>query len=93
MADIVIVNPRFDLSFWGMERCMGLLGKRANLPVACLSLLAALVPRHHDVTLIDENIEAIDFERLGRADMVPHGHERAGATVAKLSRKSALVAR
>jgi radical SAM superfamily enzyme YgiQ (UPF0313 family) len=70
VADIVIVNPRFDLSFWGMERCMGLLGKRANLPVACLSLLAALVPRHHDVTLIDENIEAIDFERLGRADMV-----------------------
>ena len=70
MADIIIVNPRFDLSFWGMERCMGLLGKRANLPVACLSLLAALVPRHHEVTLIDENIEAIDFERLGRADMV-----------------------
>ena len=35
MADVVIVNPRFDLSFWGMERCMGLLGKRANLPVAC----------------------------------------------------------
>jgi radical SAM superfamily enzyme YgiQ (UPF0313 family) len=70
VADIVIVNPRFDLSFWGMERCMGLLGKRANLPVACLSLLAALVPRHHDVTLIDENVEPIDFEQLGRADMV-----------------------
>ena len=70
MADIVIVNPRFDLSFWGMERCMGLLGKRANLPVACLPLLAALVPHHHDVTLIDENVEPIDFERLGRADMV-----------------------
>jgi radical SAM superfamily enzyme YgiQ (UPF0313 family) len=70
VADIVIVNPRFDLSFWGMEKCMGLLGKRANLPVACLPLLAALVPRHHDVTLIDENVEPIDFERLGRADMV-----------------------
>jgi len=70
VADIVIVNPRFDLSFWGMERCMGLLGKRANLPVACLPLLAALVPHHHDVTLIDENVEPIDFERLGRADMV-----------------------
>jgi radical SAM superfamily enzyme YgiQ (UPF0313 family) len=70
VTDIVIVNPRFDLSFWGMERCMGVLGKRANLPVACLSLLAGLVPRRHQVTLIDENIEAIDFERLGRADMV-----------------------
>jgi hypothetical protein len=70
MADIVIINPRFDTSFWGMEHCVGLFGKRANLPVACLALLAALVPGHHAVTLIDENVEDIDFGRLGRADLV-----------------------
>src|SRR5262245_39710158 len=70
MADIAIINPRFDLSFWGMEYCIGLLGKRANLPVAGLALLAALVPDHHDVTLIDENVEDIDFSRLARADLV-----------------------
>lgn len=49
---------------------MGLLGKRANLPVSCLALLAALVPDEHDVTLIDENVEDIDFDRLQRADLV-----------------------
>jgi len=70
MADIVIINPRFDISFWGLEHCMPLFGKRANLPVACLALLAALTPDHHDVTLIDENVEDIDFDRLGRVDMV-----------------------
>src|SRR5262245_10016455 len=70
MADIAIINPRFDISFWGMERCIGLLGKRANLPVACLALLAALIPDRHDVTLIDENVEDIDFLRLARADLV-----------------------
>jgi len=70
MADIVIINPRFDISFWGLEHCMPLFGKRANLPVACLGLLAALVPDHHDVTLIDENVEDIDFDRLGEADLV-----------------------
>ncbi|HET6387948.1 B12-binding domain-containing radical SAM protein [Hyphomicrobium sp.] len=70
MADIVIVNPRFNTSFWGLEKCMGLLGKRANLPVACLPLLAALVPKHHDVTIVDENVEDLDFDRLARADMV-----------------------
>jgi radical SAM superfamily enzyme YgiQ (UPF0313 family) len=70
MADIVIINPRFAESFWGMENCVGLLGKRANLPVSCLPLLAALVPAHHQVTLLDENVEQIDFERLGRADLV-----------------------
>ena len=44
MADIVLINPRFELSFWGLEHCMRLFGKRANLPVACLALFAALVP-------------------------------------------------
>lgn len=70
MASIVIINPRFDISFWGMENCMGLLGKRANLPVACLALLAALVPDHHDVTLVDENVEDIDFDKICEADLV-----------------------
>lgn len=70
MSDIVIINPRFNVSFWGMEKSMGLLGKRANLPVACLPLLAALVPDHHDVTIIDENVEEIDFDRVERADLV-----------------------
>src|SRR5262245_59789657 len=70
MAEIVIINPRFDTSFWGMEHCVGLFGKRANLPVACLALLAALVPDHHHVTLIDENVEDINFDRLGRADLI-----------------------
>ena len=70
MANIVIINPRFDISFWGLEHCMQFFGKRANLPVANLALLAALVPNHHTVTLIDENVEDIDFDRVGRADIV-----------------------
>jgi len=28
--------------------------------------LAALVPDHHHVTLIDENVEDLDFERIGQ---------------------------
>ena len=70
MADIILINPRFELSFWGLEHSMRIFGKRANLPVACLALLAALVPHHHQVTLIDENVEDIDFDRLARADLV-----------------------
>ena len=70
MADIVLINPRFEISYWGMEHALPFLGKRANLPVACLPLLAALTPGEHTVTLIDENVEAIDFERCARADIV-----------------------
>jgi radical SAM superfamily enzyme YgiQ (UPF0313 family) len=70
MADIVLINPRFEVSYWGMENALPFVGKRANLPVACLPLLAALTPEEHAVTLMDENVEAIDFERCARADIV-----------------------
>ncbi len=70
MAEIVLVNPRFDVSYWGLEHALPLLGKRANLPVACLPLLAALTPAEHRVEIVDENVEPIDFDRLARADIV-----------------------
>ncbi len=70
MLDIVLINPRFEVSYWGLEHALPLLGKKANLPVACLPLLAALTPSEHRITLVDENVEAIDYERLERADIV-----------------------
>jgi radical SAM superfamily enzyme YgiQ (UPF0313 family) len=70
MADIILINPRFEVSYWGLEHALPLLGKRANMPVACLPLLAALTPAEHRVTLIDENVEPIDFDRCARAGIV-----------------------
>jgi radical SAM superfamily enzyme YgiQ (UPF0313 family) len=70
MADIVLINPRFEPSYWGLEHALPSFGKRANMPVACLPLLAALTPDGHTVTLIDENVEALPWDRLARADLV-----------------------
>ena len=70
MADIVLINPRFDISFWSLEHALPFMGKRANMPVAALPLLAALTPPEHHVTIIDENIEPIDYARCARADIV-----------------------
>jgi radical SAM superfamily enzyme YgiQ (UPF0313 family) len=70
LADIALISPRFDVSFWGMEYALPLLGKRSVMPIAALPLLAALTPPGHTVTLRDENVEALDFDRLARADIV-----------------------
>src|SRR5271169_5146547 len=70
MADIVLINPRFEVSYWGLEHALPLLGKKCNIPTACLPLLAALTPPGHSVTIVDENVEPIDFDRLARADIV-----------------------
>jgi radical SAM superfamily enzyme YgiQ (UPF0313 family) len=70
MAEIVLINPRFEISYWGLEHAMPFLGIKAVMPVASLPLLAALTPPGHTVTIIDENVEPIDFARCAAADMV-----------------------
>jgi radical SAM superfamily enzyme YgiQ (UPF0313 family) len=70
MAKIVLINPRFEVSYWGMEFALPFVGKRANLPVACLPLLAALTPAEHTVILMDENVEPIDWSVCEQADIV-----------------------
>ncbi|HEX4131095.1 MAG TPA: DUF4070 domain-containing protein [Pirellulales bacterium] len=70
MANIVLINPRFEVSYWGLEYALPLIRRRANLPTACLPLLAALTPPEHHITLVDENVEPIDFDLLARADLV-----------------------
>jgi len=70
VARVTLINPRFEFSYWGFEFAMPIFGKRANLPSACLPLLAALAPPDHEVTLIDENVEAIDFDRAAQSDIV-----------------------
>jgi len=70
MADIVLINPRFEISYWGLEHAVPFLAAKAAMPVANLPLLAALTPPGHKVTLVDENVEPIDFVRCARADIV-----------------------
>ena len=97
MADIVLINPRFEISFYGFEHALALLGKRAAMPVAALPLLAALTPPEHQVTLIDENVEPIDFDRCALADIVgvtgmSVQRHRMHAIVTELKRRDVYVA-
>jgi radical SAM superfamily enzyme YgiQ (UPF0313 family) len=70
MADIVLIAPRFEVSMYGLEYALPFLRAKAVSPPASLPLLAALTPSQHRVTLIDENVESIDFARCARADIV-----------------------
>ena len=70
MADIVLISPRFEMSYWGLEHALPLMGRRANMPPAALPLIAALTPPGHGVTIMDENVAPIDFDRCARADIV-----------------------
>ena len=70
MATITLINPRFDESYWGLERSLPIFGKRAVLPTAALPLLAALTPAAHRVRIVDENISSIEYGGIARSDIV-----------------------
>ena len=70
MARICLVNPRFKTSFWGLEHAMPILGKRSNMPVLALPVLAGLTPPGHEVALRDENVRDLDFDELATFDIV-----------------------
>ena len=69
-ARIAIISPRFEVSFWGQEYALAIFGKRAITPVAALPLLAALTPQEYVVTLIDENVESINYDALADMDII-----------------------
>lgn len=61
---LLLINPKFDESFWSFEWAMTKLYSEVQYPVAPLGLasVAALTPEHWDVTIVDENVEPIDWD-------------------------------
>ncbi len=71
VLSICLINPRFEPSFWGFDYSLPLYprNKRSYIAPGALPLLAALAGRH-DVYLLDENVEDIDWDRLRSFDLV-----------------------
>jgi radical SAM superfamily enzyme YgiQ (UPF0313 family) len=69
---ICLINPAFKPSYWGMEHAMPVLSRsrRCYVVTGALPTLAALVPQPHDVVLLDENVEPIDFAALENFDVI-----------------------
>ncbi len=68
---ICLINPRFDPSYWGFEFALPLYpgDKRSTMISGALSAVAGLCG-DHNVYLLDENVEEIDWERLKEFDIV-----------------------
>ncbi len=68
---ICLINPRFEPSYWGFEFALPLYpgDKRSTMISGSLSAVAGMCGDHH-VTLLDENVEDIDWEALRHYDIV-----------------------
>src|SRR5436309_2709993 len=71
---ICLINPRGRPSYYTSDYAMPFLsiGRRLKYSMAngALVSVAALVPSEHEVVIIDENVEPIDFNRLRRFDVI-----------------------
>lgn len=69
---ICIINPRFEPSYWGFDYALPLYPgrKRCTMITGALPTLAGLIDRRHEIRLLDENVEEIDFEQLRGYDLV-----------------------
>jgi len=68
---ICLINPKFEPSYWGFDFALPLYpgDRRSSMMTGALPHLAGLAG-DHDIRLIDENIEAIDFESLRDFDLI-----------------------
>ena len=69
---VCLINPRFRPSFFAFDFALPVLGGSARYwsVTNALPTLAALAPEGCDVTLLDENVEEIDFEALADFDVI-----------------------
>jgi len=59
---ICLIAPKNPESFWTFDRILPSLNKRCVFPNLSLPTVAGITPREHDVVLMDENVQEIDFD-------------------------------
>ena len=69
----LLVYPRFPITYWGFQYGLRLIGKRAALPPLGLMTVAALLPKHWRLRLVDLNVDPLNDDDLRWADTVLTG--------------------
>src|SRR5262245_45061992 len=88
-ANVLLVFPRFDpRSFWNLHELCEIRGVRCASPPLGLITVAALLPPHWNVRLVDRNAEELTDADLAWADMVMTGGmlKQQHATLALIAR-------
>jgi radical SAM superfamily enzyme YgiQ (UPF0313 family) len=72
-VNVLMVYPRFPVTYWGFQYGLRLVGKRASLPPLGLVTVAALLPASCRVRLVDLNVRALRDDDLRWASVVLTG--------------------
>ena len=71
MPNILLVYPKFPLSYWGFQYAMDFIDKKASMPPLGLLTVAGLFPREtYTLRIVDMNVETLTDAHLSWADVV-----------------------
>lgn len=71
MPNILLVYPKFPLSYWGFQFAMDFVGRKAFMPPLGLITVAGMFPRApYTLRVVDMNVETLTDAHLSWADMV-----------------------
>ncbi|PWU10742.1 MAG: B12-binding domain-containing radical SAM protein [Terriglobia bacterium] len=69
-VNVLMIWPRFQKSYWGMEGMMDVVPERAHMPPLALATIAALLPQSWNVRLIDCAFDELRDPDILGADLV-----------------------
>ena len=69
----LLVHARFPVSYWGFQYAVEIVGQKATLPPLGLMTLAALLPEHWELRIVDCNTGSLTLADLRWADVVMVG--------------------
>ena len=67
---ILMVYPEIPDTYWSFSYALPFTGKKSLMPPLGLITVAALLPEHYSITLVDMNIESLTEKAAWEADMV-----------------------
>ena len=71
MPNVLLVYPKFPLSYWGFQFAMDFVGRKAFMPPLGLVTVAGMFPRDsYALRVVDMNVEALTDVHLSWADVV-----------------------
>ncbi len=68
--NVLLVHPRFPITYWGFQHGLRIVGKSASLPPLGLVTLAGSVPARWQLRLVDLNVRPLEDADLDWADVV-----------------------
>ena len=67
---ILMVYPEFPDTFWSFRHALKFIRKKSSSPPLGLITIAALLPYHRQVRLVDVNVQPLSEKQIAWADMV-----------------------